>query len=241
MKNLLNLIFVLTISLSCTNNEGSSVGEAPAVLDNKSFESWFQHAQTSEIENDPLKVNFYVVLDGSGSMDDSSCAEGSTRQLVARKALEEFSKSLPPEYNLGLLAFDSEGITERMPLGSSNRSAFVQAVNSVQANSGTPLRTAIERAFEKLAQQAKKQQGYGEYHLIVVTDGDAGLSEDPEKIVRKIAHESPVVLHTLGFCIGEDHVLNSKFVNFKPANNPSELVKGLSDVITESLSFNQTL
>ncbi|MDB4330134.1 VWA domain-containing protein [bacterium] len=236
MKNIFTFILIL-FSFGCVeSNQASSENTIPQET-KEVFENWFQSQQTSEVAKNVLKTNFYVVLDGSGSMDESTCADGSTKQVVARKALQEFSKTLPSEYNLGLLAFDSDGITERLPLGTSNRDAFIQAVNSVKADSGTPLETAITKGYEKLALQAKKQQGYGEYHLVVVTDGEPSMGEDPAKIVKTIATGTPVIMHTLGFCISANHVLNSNFVDFKPANNPKELVKGLKEVITESLSF----
>ena len=81
--------------------------------------------------------------------------------------------------------------------------------------------------------------GYGEYHLVIVTDGEANDGEDPREAVDALLAKSPVVLHTIGFCIGETHSLNQKGrVFYQSADNPEELRKGLTDVLAEATSFN---
>jgi hypothetical protein len=252
MKFLLSVL-LLSLNIGCVQDVSSSSSSSSTSTTIKdSFEGWFQTPTTLDIQDpeareefikkltpvpESLKTNFYVILDGSSSMDSSSCAGGSTKEKVAKKALEEFSKILPKDFNLGLMAFDKTGITERLPLGVNNRGNFIQALNRVGANSGTPLHSSIKEGLKRLAIQANKQSGYGEYHLVLVTDGDPSIGEDPTTIVRYITKNTPVVVHTLGFCIGSGHVLNTDLVNYKKATSPDELVKGLKEVITETSTF----
>lgn len=186
--------------------------------------------------------NYVVVLDGSGSMRASECSGGTSKLDAAKRALAHFVRAVPASAKLGLVVFDGEGISERVPLGSDNRDAFVAALNRVEAVGGTPLRSSIELAYDKLTAQGRQQLGYGDYHLVVVTDGSPQpASEDPTPIVNRILGESPVVLHTIGFCIGSDHVLNQPGRSYYvAAESPEQLAQGLGAVLAEAPSFDVT-
>jgi Ca-activated chloride channel homolog len=187
---------------------------------------------------DPLAPNYYVILDGSGSMGSSDCAEGQPRISAAKDALETFARALPESANLGLLAFDALGVQERLPLGPRNRDAFIAAVDRVGADQGTPLQSAIRLGYRALTRRAQSQRGYGTYNLVVVTDGEASTGEDPTEVVAQILSESPVVIHTIGFCIDAYHSLNQEGrVFYRSATDPAQLRAGLEDVLAEAPSF----
>ncbi len=187
---------------------------------------------------DLLAANYYVVVDGSGSMRSTDCSDGRPKMEAAVEALIDFAARLPANANLGMLAFDHHGVAERLPLGSGNREAFNQAVQEIVANRGTPLRSSMEHAYTQLEGQARRQLGYGEYHLVVVTDGIASSGEDPTGIVGQILSESPVLVHTIGFCIGTRHSLNQPGRTlYWAAENPEELAYGLRQVLAEAPAF----
>ncbi len=182
--------------------------------------------------------NFYVVLDGSGSMADKGCSGSMRKMDAAKQALAEFAKAVPADAQLGLTAFDGGGISERVPLAVGNRSAFMTAVNAVVANGGTPLKSAMAIGIAKLEEAARRQLGYGEYTLVVVTDGDASVGEDPAEVVGDVLGRSPVAVHTIGFCIGTNHSLNQPGRTlYKSAQSPEELRSGLGAVLAEAESF----
>ncbi len=188
---------------------------------------------------DLTAANYYIVLDGSGSMQEHKCAGGSSKMEVARRTLSDFVKAVPASANIGLLAFDADGIRERSPLAANNRDAVIAALKSVHAEGGTPLRSAMTQGYEQLTAKAREQLGYGEYHLVVVTDGKPDpQSEDPSPLVRTMLSESPVMLHTIGFCIGDKHVLNQPGRTFyTDAQSPTDLARGLESVLAEAPSF----
>ncbi len=187
---------------------------------------------------DRFALNYFVVLDGSGSMSETECSEGKRKIEVARTALASFADSVPAQANLGLAVFDGKGLSERLSLGAGNRDAFRQAVQAVSVNASTPLRSALELAYDRLLEQGRRQLGYGEYHLVVVTDGQASKGEDPTPAVNRILGESPVVVHTIGFCIGERHPLNQPGrTYYRSANNPQALQQGLETVLAEAPDF----
>ena len=83
--------------------------------------------------------------------------------------------------------------------------------------------------------------GGGTRHLVVVTDGHADQGEDPTPIVNRMLKESPVVLQTIGFCIGSKHSLNQAGRTiYRAADNVEDLRQGLADVLAEAPKFTVT-
>ena len=194
--------------------------------------------EASPVAADLFAKNYYVVLDGSGSMNERGCSGSDTKIQAARVALASFSESLPAQANLGLQVFDARGVQHRLALGTGNRAEFIRLVKEVRANAGTPLREAVKQAYAKLLEQGAKQLGYGEYHLVIVTDGQADAGQDPTPIVNQVLAESPVVVQTIGFCIGPQHSLNQAGRTiYRAADNVAELKQGLSDVLAEAPQF----
>jgi Ca-activated chloride channel homolog len=138
---------------------------------------------------------------------------------------------------VGLLTFDNRGVAEKVSLGI-NRDQILSEVENMQAGGGTPLKSSIKYAYQSLTLKAQSQLGYGEYHLVVVTDGAASPGEDPSSVVNEILANSPVILHTIGFCIGEGHSLNVPGkTDYRAANNPEELRQGLAGVLAEANEY----
>jgi Ca-activated chloride channel homolog len=184
-----------------------------------------------------LTKNYYLVIDGSGSMEDSGCSGNQKKIDVAKTAVAQFIGAIPADANVGLFVFDEYGIKERVSLGE-NRAEVQQEVQTISASGGTPLLSAVGAAYQAITVQAQKQYGYGEYHMVIVTDGEASKNEDPGDLVAKIIRESPVTIHTIGFCIGTGHSLNVPGItNYSAASNPDELLSGLQNVLAESSQY----
>lgn len=184
-----------------------------------------------------MKRNYYLVFDASGSMSVSKCSGTESKITVAKRALVEFADKLPADVNLGLAVFDDGGVRELITLGPMVRGAVAQAIGPIGAGGGTPLAESIQQAYAALTVQGRKQLGYGEFHLVMITDGEASTA-DPRTVVNSMLTASPVVLHTIGFCIGADHSLNQPGrVIYRAADNPAELASGLAEVLAESPTF----
>jgi hypothetical protein len=195
----------------------------------------------SELAGNLLAPNYYVVLDGSGSMGDRKCSGNKTKLEAAKDALEVFVQQMPGSANMGLYVFDANGRNEVVPLAGENQAEFRQAVRRSAAGSDTPLFTAISAGYRALTLQATAQLGYGEYHLVVVTDGEANQGEDPRPAVKRLLTESPVVLHTIGFCIGDRHSLNQPgLVDYRAADDPQSLQRNLQAVLAEAPNFDMS-
>lgn len=210
----------------------------------KSVDMWpylVDGAQGAQTVEEMMRVNYYLVVDGSGSMGGRHCSAGDTKLNAAKKAVGDFGAAVPPNANLGLTTFSRDGVQEKLALGLGNRPQFTAQINAIDAGGGTPLRSAMKVAFDHLTNQARKQLGYGEYHLVVVTDGEANTGEDPTTMVNQILTTSPVVIHTIGFCIDKNHSLNQVGrTYYQSATDPASLAKGLSNVLAEAPQFTDT-
>ena len=211
-------------------------------------EDWF-HMQVEEI---PLKANdqgqpeltrnFYFILDGSGSMGektDKSCGgeQKFTNKMVgAQWAVKEFLKHVPEDVNIGLYVFDEEGKRETVALGRENRDEFVRAVERMRVGGGTPLREAIVFGTQRLVEQYRRQLGYGEYRLVVVTDGQAKGIPAAAMGAAKVG----IPLYSIGLCVGADHPLRLYSVSYREADRFSDLASGLQQTLAELPQFDVT-
>jgi hypothetical protein len=183
--------------------------------------------------------NYLLIFDGSGSMRESKCAGASRKIDVAKQAVVTWSKSVPANANLGLYAFHNNGILT-LPMASGQRDGFMQAVDQIMAGGNTPLSKAMLYAYDSLTKQGRRQLGYGEYTIVVVTDGIANSIENLQKVADHILSKTPITIYSIGFCIGEHHSLNQPGrTMYKSADNPDQLKEGLREVLAESEAFDE--
>ncbi len=228
-----------TPTTSAPQPADTSPSGAPYYALNAVKSDWPPGKGSGAVAANLLTPNYYVILDGSGSMSHSECSGGTSKMAAAKTALKQFVLQVPADANLGLLVFDQKGVKERMPLGQHARSDLQNAIEQVTPGGGTPLSAAISQGYQALVAEANRQLGYGEYHLVVVTDGEANSGFEPNKVVGQVMRDSPVVMHTIGFCIRGDHSLNQQGLTlYKAADNPDSLSEGLQSVLAELPDFN---
>ncbi|MEK6698989.1 MAG: vWA domain-containing protein [Nitrospirota bacterium] len=231
----LSLMFLaFLLPFGCETKQSSKL---PLII-SSTWPPEIKEGEKVEVAKDLLAKNYYVILDSSGSMGDRECAEGSTKSAVSKRAFVEFVDVVPARANLGLLVFDKDGVREIAPLGTKNRDRIIAEVNAVQPGDGTPLHDAVVTALSAIEKQAKAQLGYGEYHLVIVTDGMANPGQEPNDAVNYILNNTPIMIHTIGFCIDPNHPLNQPGrTSYRTAKDPQELIKGLKAVVAESEKF----
>jgi Ca-activated chloride channel homolog len=188
-----------------------------------------------------LTRNFYFIFDGSGSMAESlnqQCQgdkQFATRLAGAKWAVEQFMPQVPPDVNLGLWVFDFHGNEERVPLGPGNRERFLAEVQKTVAGRNTPLTESIEQGVNRLVRQREGQLGYGEFRLVVVTDGEATGRPLPKAVLY--ARERQIPIYTIGLCLGEQHELRKYSVSYRAANSMEALKAGLEETLAETPLF----
>ncbi len=189
-----------------------------------------------------LARNFYFIFDGSGSMDSEPGGGCRGDQSFGSKldgaqwAAKEFLTKVPEDVHLGLYVFDRDGRREVVPLGAGNRDAFLGAVNSIRAGGGTPLAAGITFGTERLVEQYKRQLGYGDYRLVVVTDGRA----DKIPQAARYATHFGMPIYAIGLCIDEDHPLRRHAVSYRAADSFADLAEGLEETLAELQAFDVT-
>lgn len=198
---------------------------------------YMEEGKHVELGKDLTAKNYVLVFDGSSSMDENECSGDKTKCEAAKDAVMEWLKSVPEGANVGLVSFNAADWTHA-PLGPAEKS-FAETVKSIEPGGNTPLATAIKESYEMLTEQAQKQLGYGEYSIVVITDGDdndsfCSLTKWTDHILAK----TPIIIYTIGFCIDESHVLNQLGRTiYRKADNPEALRQGLKETLAEAENF----
>jgi Ca-activated chloride channel family protein len=197
--------------------------------------------QTTPVGEASLTRNFYFIFDGSGSMSEpltKQCKGDkrfASRLEGAKWAVEQFLPLVPRDVNLGLWVFDANGNSERVSLRPDSRGPFLVEVKKIRAGGKTPLTESIEQGVDRLVRQRDKQFGYGEFRLIVVTDGEATGRPLPQAVAY--ARERRVPMYTIGLCLSTDHELRKSSVSYRPADSIEALKLGLEETLAETNMF----
>lgn len=205
--HLLVLFFIFAVA-SCTPPDRPEVKKWPA--------------DKLTITNNKTLV---IVFDGSSSMEGEKFAQ-------AKKALSVYTEALPPEVKVGLVAFYDDQIWEMSAIGES-REKLRLAMNNLSCGGGTPLGAAVFKAQDMLYQSAASSGFDGEYHLVIITDGEANDSWILGVVTEDIMKQTPVRLTTIGFRISESHSLNRPGIKYISAEDEKEIGKGLQRVLAE--------
>ena len=96
-----------------------------------------------------------------------------------------------------------------------------------------PLGRYIRIGANRLLEQREKQYNYGNYRLLVVTDGEASDAD-------KVKHYTPEILNrqiridVIGVDMETDHMLANVVDSYRKADNPGELVAAVSQILAET-------
>ena len=182
------------------------------------------------------RSNFYFMIDVSGSMD-GECA-GKTKMEGAKESVIKFVTKIPNDANIGLLLFGtSNDVEEVISLGNNNKREFIELVSKLEANGGTPLGAATKLGVDKLTQQYKKQMGYGDYRLIIVSDGAATSESSFKRALDYSRKHSFVSIYGIGLCMQSDKLLKSYSVQYSEADDYDKLSKALEQTVGELPTF----
>lgn len=245
-------LFIVALVLAC-NDSSSPPSKVAQVQPHVQPQQSVTPAHPSQSENkksivwppqsrDDVKVdlegmldsNYYLLLDTSGSMDGQKLE-------IAKEAVKSFVESVPQNANLGFGILGAD-VEELVTLGKNTKDKIIGTLLSLRAGGRTPLGNAITNiGYEKLTAQAQKQLGYGEYHLVIITDGEATDISETVKIVNFILDNTPIVIHTIGFQIGQQHCLNQPGRTiYKTASDLKSLREALASVLAEAPEFDAT-
>lgn len=187
-------------------------------------------------DDDIHKDNIVVILDASGSMQDKFSGDRTKSKMEAAKAaLQEVLANIPDDTQIGLLVFSGANISNEWvyPLGPKDTQKLVAAIHLPQPSGDTPLGKYIRIGANRLLEQRERQYNYGNYRLLVVTDGEASDAD-------KVNHYTPEILNrqirvdVIGVDMKTDHMLAKVVDSYRKADNPGELVAAVSQILAET-------
>ena len=183
--------------------------------------------------------NLVIVLDASGSMDEYF--DGSTTKMAAaRSALKTVLQTVPESTHIGLLVFSGHGYQDNWlhPLGPRNDSTLQRGIQLPMPSGRTPLGAALKVGADRLLAAREAQHGYGNYRMLVVTDGEA---TDPQ-LVDSYAPDvvgRGVAIDLIGVAMTQDHSLKRLANSYRSADDPTTLTQAILELVAE-VDFEQS-
>lgn len=180
--------------------------------------------------------NVVVLVDDSGSMDGAMSSDRNVRRIDAAKdALRAVLQQVPDDAKVGVLALNTPGADGRwlIPLGPLDRSALQSAIELLRAQGGTELGANMKVAADGLLELRDKQL-YGDYRLLIVTDGEAQDAQLVDRFLPEIRRRG-LTVDVIGVSMEEDHSLATRVDAYRRANDASSLQLAIEASMAESL------
>lgn len=226
------------------SNKGGATAAAPSYKDGVADAppvfvppKWKDRDRTGQVPL--LQNNIIVILDASGSMR-TPVRPGLTRMQMAQAALWEVLKKLPEDTHVGLLVFGAKNLEVKWktirwvyPLAPRDNATLQKAINHPQPYYGTFLGMSIKVAADRLLEQRARQEGYGAYRLVIVTDGEANDAELLDKYVPEVLARG-IRIDVVGVCMKAAHTLATKVHSYRSADNLESCKKALGEAVAEA-------
>ena len=181
--------------------------------------------------------NVVIVLDSSGSMDETMGNPPVRKMDAAKAALKEVLKQVPTSTHVGLLVFSAANIEPGQewvyPLGPRDDQKLIQAIDRPEPGDGTPLAAAIKAGADRLLQERVKQLGYGTCRLLVVTDGEETADPRAIELYPLEVMARGVTLDVIGVNMAAESSLARKSTSYRRADDPESLRRAVADVFAE--------
>lgn len=192
-------------------------------------------ASLTMIQTATAELNVVVVLDDSGSMANELRRQSGVSKIQAAKtALKSVLEQLSPEARVGIVLLNGRRQRDRwiVPLGPVDNDDLFLALDQVQARGGTPLGKFMKVAADELLKQ-RAADYYGEYRLLIVTDGEATDASLVKRYLPDILSRG-LTVDVIGVDMSADHSLATKVHSYRRADDPEALTQALREVFAET-------
>jgi len=169
--------------------------------------------------------NLVIVMDCSGSMDGKKIGQ-------AKHALKEILNYVPNNTHIGLLAFGGSQSGWKYDLGPRNDNQLIRAINSLKTGGRTPLGEYMKYGAQRLLKQKEKQLGYGNYRLLVITDGEASDQDLVDKYTPDIMAKG-INVDLIGVYMNTAHSLSRMVHSYREAHDTASLKQAIEEVLAE--------
>ncbi|MBU0469158.1 MAG: VWA domain-containing protein [Candidatus Omnitrophica bacterium] len=174
---------------------------------------------------DVYSENLVIVMDCSGSMEGH-------KLMQAKIALKEILKYVPAGTQIGLLSFSRDTGGWNYQLGPRNDEMLINAIDRLKSGGGTPLGEYMRYGAERLLKEKQKQLGYGNYRLLVITDGEASDRELVERYTPDIMAKG-INIDLIGVYMNSAHSLSQMVHSYREANDTESLKTAITEVLAE--------
>jgi Ca-activated chloride channel homolog len=191
---------------------------------------------SSQIAESSQPRSIMFILDASGSMNDRMSS--TSRMKVALEQMESFIKTLPPETEMGLVAYGN-----RIPgCDSARLYSPLKRYGSKDILAKMPLffpagSTPIARTLELVGKHLLT--GHPATEIILISDGIESCDGDPIKEIQKIKRVNPnVKMHVLGLDVLKNEERELQFLateasgKYFPVKNQKSMEDALSSIWT---------
>lgn len=214
--------FLIKIALVATMLTSSAFALEGISVNNTMYQ------MTKSSDRDPtLEKNVVVVFDDSGSMDGIF----NSRIKRARQATRALVSSLDVNTNLGIIALNKGVIHPLSKIG--KHSNFINSkVDNIRANGGTYIGATLSKVQKMIVKQRKLQAGYGEYIIVIVTDGEAN---DSSLMYRKVDEltKNGFIIKTIGLDLTR-HKLQD-VTGFVSASSTNQLISAMKKAVNPEI------
>lgn len=170
-----------------------------------------------------------VVVDDSGSMADRMRYERVQKMQAAKQSLRVVLEKLPEDAEVGVLALNRGWL---IPVQALDRTKLQSQVQGLRASGGTPLGTRMKEATDKLLELRSKDP-YGDFRLLVVTDGEASDQEVLTSVLPDIMSRN-LMVDVIGVDMESEHSLATEVTNYRRADDPASLEAAIAESLAES-------
>lgn len=155
---------------------------------------------------------------------------------AAKSALQVVLGQLPSDAQVGILLLNGKTGSGSwvVPVGPVNLEVARAALKQVRAGGETPLGARLKQAADALLEKRAKQH-YGEYRLLVVTDGEATDGPRVARFLPEILARG-LTVDVIGVDMRADHSLATQVRSYRRADDPDSLQRAVQAVFAESSS-----
>lgn len=164
------------------------------------------------------KKALMLVVDTSDSMTGE-------KMINAKVALDKYIRSLSSDVEIGMVTFPRFEVVEPR----AKRDCLIKRIRELETGDDTPLAEAVYLAYKELAGVRAD-----EYHMAIITDGEANNKGILRRNVDFIIKNSPIRITTIGININSGHSLNREGVRYIEVNDFDSLKEGLGQILLEA-------
>jgi Mg-chelatase subunit ChlD len=172
-------------------------------------------------------TDLVLIFDTSGSMNDA--VPGGRKIDVGKDAMWKFVEMLPPQTNVGLVAFeglcDVKTVSPLQKASPETRARLHSAIAGLRAEGSTPLGYSVDRAIHMLAGSARKKR------IVIMTDGEETCDQPVFDRAADEAWKQGIKVYAIGFSVGAEPSRNFRRLGiYKDASDDKQLASVFGDI-----------